>query len=257
MEAMQSSMSSAKEQVRALIQGRSIMAYHQGDWSIERFVLAIGHLYSDDVGDCSPEGFDEFLSKQRLSRVMLLNHPHDSDEECSVEILLQDDEPIAAWKRLGDHYEYYDGLAVLNPESCRRLANEVRALFASQYNVVSEPPEDFLKWVFEGNQYLSRITGIPEHPLAYSMESPGWMLGGLNLRNERLFVVEGATVEETEHGTLTQGGTLVEVANIVGHVRPTERWGSDQGVLTTVVLTDGRTLTVRTADLVVVPIQIP
>ena len=64
-------------------------------------------------------------------------------------------------------------------------------------------------------------------------------------------------MEETEHGTLTQGGTLVEVANIVGQVRPTERWGSDQGVLTTVLLTDGRTLTVRTADLVVVPIQIP
>ena len=83
------------------------------------------------------------------------------------------------------------------------------------------------------------------------------MLGGLNLRNERLFVVEGATVEETEHGTLTQGGTLVEVANVVGHVRPEERWGSDQGVLTTVLLTDGRTLTVRTADLVVVPIHTP
>lgn len=252
--AMQSSISSAKEQVQALIQGRTIMAYHQGDWSLERFVLAIGHIYSDDVGNWAPDGFHAFLSEQRLSRVVLFDHPHDSDEECSVEILLQEDEPIAAWKRIGDHYEYYDGLAILHPYRCQRLADQVRALFAPENPQIQKPPEDFLAWAFEGNQYLSRVTGIPEYPLAYSLESPAWMLGRLDLRNEQLFVVEGATVEATETGTLTRGGALVGVAQIVETHRPADRWGGEV-MRTTVLLMDGRTLTVPTSDLIVVPIH--
>ena len=253
---MQRSTFSAREQVRALVQGRAITAYHLGDWPLERFVLAIGHLYSDDVGDCSPEGFHTFLSEQRLSRVVLFDHPHDSDEECSVSILLQDDEPIAAWKRIGDHYEYYDGLAVLYPDRCQRLADQVRALFAPGNPQVQDPPDDFLEWAFEGNQYLTRVTGIPEHPLAYSLESPMWALGRLDLRNEQLFVVEGATVETTETGTLTQGGTLVGVTQIVETYRPADRWGSEV-MRMTVLLTDGRTLTVPASELVVVPVPIP
>lgn len=241
-------MTPAQFQAIGLVRGIVPSYTHTKDataWDFKDFLTTMAHEYHSDISSYSSiEGLDELVKEFEMSIVPIYDHPHDSDESSSLDILLVKGVPLAGWMRVGDKSDYSDGMRVFNDAQGRELAFRVWQLANAEQDVVGQDNLDVLAWMFEGNQYLHPITDLREDPIAYVLQSPRWMLGRIETSDRALYVVN-------------EDNSLVRVARITDTAMSAERYGSEAYHRTTVELVDGTTREVDSGYLVHTPLREP
>lgn len=239
-------MTPAQIQAFRLVQGiapKYTYAANSKEWEFKEFLMAMTNRYHKDVDTYdSADGIETIITEFELSFVVLYDHPHDSDECSSVEMLLVKGVPLVGWKKVGDRSDYSDGLVVFNDEQGRALAMRVWQLVHNT-DAVGEDTMDVLDWVFSHNQYVHPIKGIKEDPLAYVLNNPRWTLRQrLDMDEKALFVIN-------------EDDTLTRVERIVSVAMSADRYGANEYHRTTVELVDGTTREVETDTIVHTPLR--
>lgn len=241
-------MTPAQFQALGLIRGIAPSYAHDKDataWDFKDFLTTLAHQYHSDISTYSTvEGLDTLVKEFEMSIVGIYDHPHDSDESSSLDMLLVKGVPLAGWMRVGDRSDYSDGLRVFNDAQGRELAFRVWQLANAEQGPVGEDNLDVLAWMFEGNQYLHPIRDLREDPIAYVLQTPRWMLGRLDTSDRALYVVN-------------DDNSLVRVARIVATDVSPERYGDKAFHRTRVELVDGTMREVDSGYLVHTPLRQP
>lgn len=214
-------------------------------WEFKEFLLGMTNRYHSDVSTYdSTTDLDKLVQEFELSLVTLYDHMHGSDECCSVDFLLLRGLPLAGWKKVGDHSDYSDGLAVFNETDARALAMRVWKLVheASHEDSVNEDTMDVLQWAFAGNSYVTLLNNVPQDMVAYAINSPHWMLGRLNPSTERLFVINS-------------DDTLTPIVRVVSTATSPSPYGAGAFHRTTVELQDNSQREVETQYIVHAPLR--
>lgn len=239
-------MTPAQLQALRLVQGiaPSNTSETSDAWDFKEFLLGITHRYHTDVSsyDTVPT-LENLVRELDMSLVTLYDHPHDSDECCSVEFLLVGGIPLAGWKKVGDHSDYTDGLVVFNDAQARALALRVWALVHEEAEKpTNEDTIDVLEWAFADNSYLTPLKDAPADLVTYAINSPRWMLGRLGMKTRRLFV-------------LNEDDTFLPVVRVVGTNMSAERYGKEAYHRTVVELEDGSQREVDSQYIVHTPLR--
>ena len=241
-------MTPAQFQALDLIRGIAPSYAHDKDaaaWDFKDFLTTLAHQYHTDVSTYSSiEGLDGLVKEFEMSIVPIYDHPHDSDESSSVEMLLIKGVPLAGWLRVGDRNDYSDGLRVFNDALGREIAFRVWQLANADTGPVGQDDLDVLAWMFEGNHYLHPIKDLREDPIAYVLQNPRWMLGRIDTNDNALYVVN-------------EDNTLVRVSRITKTATSGDPYGSDAYHRTTVDLVDGTSREVDSGYLVHTPLRAP
>lgn len=241
-------MTPAQLQAFRIVQGiapKYSFAHSAKEWDFKEFLMQMTSQYHTDVGTYdSAEGLDALVEEFEMSLVSLYDHPHDSDECCSVEFLLVKGVPLIGWKKVGDKSDYSDGFVVFNDDEGRNLAKRVWQLVHNT-DAIGDDTLDVLKWVFDENQYIQGVGNVREDLVAYAINSPRWMLGrGLDLNDHKLYAIN-------------PDNSLAPVARVVSTAMSPDRYGSNAYHRTTVELEDGTQREVETEMIVHTPRRAP
>lgn len=241
-------MTPAQLQAFRLVQGIAPTYSHAIDpkeWCIKEFLVAMTSRYHTDVSTYdSADGIENLVTEFELSMVTLYDHPHSSDESCSVAMLLVKGLPLVGWKRVGDRSDYSDGLVVFNDAHGRALAMRVWQLMHNT-DAVGEDALDVLAWAFGDNQYVHHVQDLREDAIAYVINSPHWMLGrGLNTRERAFYAIN-------------EDNTLSRIKHVVSTAMSPNPYGSNNYHRTTVELEDGTQRELETNTIVHTPLRVP
>lgn len=185
-------MTPAQNQAFLLVQGivpKYSHAINSKEWDFREFLMAMTSCYHKDVSTYdNADGIELLVEEFEITLVSLYDHPHDSDESSSVDMLLVKGIPLIGWKRVGDRSDYSDGLVVLNDAEGRSLAKRVWEIVHTTESMDNDNL-DVAKWLFEDNQYV-RALDIREDSVAYAINSPRCMLGSVSTEKSRLYAMK-------------------------------------------------------------------
>ena len=214
--------------------------------------MAMTSYYHKDVSTYDDaDGIEHLVEEFELTLVSLYDHPHDSDESSSVEMLLVKGIPLVGWKCVGDRSDYSDGIVVLNDAEGRSLAKCVWDLVHTNEgtgNAMLNDTLDVAKWMFEGNQYVHAIS-FTDDPIAYAIENPRWMLGSVDTKNNRLYAYRFIGDAPS---------ALAPIVRIVSHSMCTDenKYGRNAFHRSTVEFEDGTQCEVETDSIVHTPLRV-
>lgn len=230
-------MTPAQTQALDLIQGlprKYVTADRMSNWDFDHWLLTLARVYYQEVSEHHDSSqLLAFAKEKNVSIVTIYDHPHDSDESCSAEMLLVDGVPISAWKKIGDRSCYDDGMVMLNETQARALAKEVRNLVCDLESKADEHL-DVRAWLFSENFYLTQVEQATMDPIAYGLKSPSWMVGRLSCSTTKFHAINddntlepvkallSTTKSENPYANDAYHNTLVELQN--GETRDVETY---------------------------------
>ena len=240
-------MTPAQLQAFRLVQGiASTHSYAMDpkEWYLKDFLLAMASRYHTDISTYdSADGIENIVVEFQISMMDIYDHPHGSDESCSVQMLLVKGVPLAGWKRVGDRSDYSDGLAVFNDAEGRALAMRVWQLVQNT-DAIGEDTMDVLDWMFAENQYVFHVKDLREDSVAYALTSPHWMLG--------------KSIDGGKHilYAINENNTLIRIKRIVSTSKSNNSYSPNDYHRTTVELYDGTQRELDTHTIVHTPLRV-
>lgn len=210
--------------------------------------MAMTSCYHRDVSTYdNADGIERLVEEFEITLVSLYDHPHDSDESSSVDMLLIKGIPLLGWKRVGDRSDYSDGLVVLNDAEGRILARRVWEI-VNTTDSMDNDNLDVKAWLFEANSYVRAVDSC-EDSVAYTIENPRWMLGSINTNNTRLYARK-PTAD-------TMPSVFKPIVRIISHSMCTDenKYGRNAFHRSTVEFEDGMQCEVETDCIVHTPLR--
>ena len=244
-------MTPAQNQAFLLVQGivpKYSHALNSKEWDFREFLMAMTSCYHKDVSTYdNADGIELLVEEFEITLVSLYDHPHDSDESSSVDMLLVKGIPLIGWKRVGDRSDYSDGLVVLNDAEGRSLAKRVWEI-VNTTDSMDNDNLDVAQWLFEGNQYV-RALDIREDSVAYAINSPRWMLGSVSPKKNSLYALKPNTGDTPS--------VLTPIVSIVSNAICPEKdkYTSKEFHRSTVEFEDGTQCEVETDSIVHTPLR--